>query len=134
MHFDNNFDWSKLAGFWGAALSTFLAVRTIYQSRVRLHADIDLTINAHGHFTVNVTNLTSKPIVINYYNFFFDKKANGIIDIGLHERSHKTFSPNSVQPIFIDDMYQSDFKKSGKLYLEVYITGRKKPRKVLVVA
>ena len=128
----NSIDWSAIVGYWGALLSTFLAVRTLYIGRVRIYASLDLNVSIDGYFTVRLTNLTPKTIFINYYNFFFDNKSTGEIDVGLYENCHISLTGRSITPIYIEHMYIDDFKKKGTLFVELYITGRSKPKKVIV--
>ena len=112
---------------WGAALSTVLGVMQLSDRRVKIHVGWDFRPNEHGGNTIEINNLSNRPVLIQHWELFGltghlrPKRRNiesafdltGSFRIEAYDRRVLTF----------DEAYYFVVKNHERLYLRIYVAG-----------
>lgn len=123
--------------WWGAGLSTLLALVKLYelwQNRFRIDVGYGFTGDMHRGNDVHIRNLSSKPIILAYWELFYRpnlwplKKDMYIAspeadayDLKIEPHSSKTFNFSG------QDHFSWNWKalKGCKIYIRLHIAGRR---------
>src|SRR5204862_215012 len=111
---------------YAAVLSTFLGFRAIYINRLRILADMDTS----DIYEVHLTNLSSKPVIIRNFEFFWDNEK-----MNWHYEAYDNYisiPSYSVRAITIEEPFLFSLNKNGNLYIKLHIKGRRVPKKLLL--
>src|SRR5258708_7207612 len=123
---------TTLIAIYGGVLSTFLAFlkfRETWQDRFR----ITTLLTSGEDNQVHITNLYHKPItLINYELFWASNKSSEegyhAIDTGSDDCCNIAIAPGETKRLqFLEQYSFSLGNKKGKLFIRMYIAGRKKP-------
>lgn len=123
---------TTLIAFYGGVLSTFLALlkfREAWQDRFRITT---LLTSGEDH-QVHITNLYHKSVTLINYELFWAKSKNSedgyhAIDTGSDDCCNIAISPGETRRLEFSGQYGFSLNnKKGKLYIRMYIAGRKKP-------
>ena len=125
---------------WGAVLSTILAVvkfHEIWEARTKIEVTYDLASSPEIGNKIIIRNLSGKPIIITYWELYWQKRKYGIIPVimnGIYpneEFPDKKLEAHSSTSITLAGSSHFEWNKKAlgksKIYLYLHIAGRKKP-------
>lgn len=123
---------SFIIALWGAILSTILGVLAIRKNRLHVIAKLARDWQNRDNIKIEITNLSQRAVIIDSYMLYYGKKKDGYLDTEIEWQNTFTIPPHAFKGISIDPQLCYQFDKSGKLYLELFIKGRKKPKTIRI--
>ncbi|MGQ3047829.1 MAG: hypothetical protein ACT6RD_15400 [Brevundimonas sp.] len=141
-----NINWGLALSVWGSALATGLAALKIWEvwrDRVRLSTSYSFSSSPdYGDTSIIVENPSAIPVLVTYWELFWAERLFGWtlfergeaypeegycnITIGAHNRHQFDFSGSN----WFKTVNEIDGRRV-KLYLRLYVAGRKRPLRLL---
>lgn len=128
---------STLIAWWGAGLSTLLAIVKLWelwQDRFRLDVDYNFAGDASIGNSILIRNLSSRPLILSYWEVLYCSgrwprwKFEGIAYAD-HDAGDQRIEPHSTLDLhFSEDNYFSwghKALKGRRIYIRLHLAGRK---------
>lgn len=112
---------------WGAVLSTFLAAREIWKSRLQIVA----TFGSIGDSSrVEIINLSAKSVVVRYYTLYWENKPSKTVDLDNWDMRSIQLKPFEPFCLEFADEHSINLQGHKQLNIQLEIAGRWRSKKI----